>query len=454
MLSAVIIFAAGSAICGSANDAGALIGGRLIQGLGAAGINTLIEIILCDLLPLRERGQFMGLLFLFIVIGSVLGPFLGGLIVDKASWRWIFYLNLPVCALCFGLLFFALNLKHRSDDNSTPLQKLKKIDYIGVLLLCAAVTSLIYALTYGGGAKYAWSHPVIITTLVLGIFGHGLFIAFEASPWCYNPTMPLELFQNRTSVAAYVLEAVQILVSYGALYFLPLYFQSVLAVSPSRSGILLLPFSILFCLSAAIGGGLVTKLGRYRLVHIISFALMTIMMGVFTLLNRDTPLAANVVVGLISGISVGLPNASILTAVQASLPDSMNAASTGLFAFVRSLATVFAVTIPAAIFNSRFDGLLSTSALDNNVKSSLDLGKAYQQASPDFLHSFPAPVQDEIVGLYELSLKLVWQVLIGIAGIGVIASLVEKDLECRTEQTTEEFGLKDSEEKASNKSKV
>ncbi|TLD09350.1 uncharacterized protein PgNI_07990 [Pyricularia grisea] len=454
MLSAVTIFAAGSAICGAANNAGTLIGGRTIQGLGAAGINTLVELILCDLLPLRERGQFMGLLFLFIVVGSVLGPMLGGIIVDRTSWRWIFLINLPICALCFGLLFFALNLKHRPDDNSTPLQKLKKIDFVGVLILCVAVTLLIYALTYGGGAKYAWSHPVIITTLVLGIFGHGLFIAFEASPWCSNPTTPLTLFQNRTSVAAYTLEAVQILISWGALYFLPLYFQSVLAVTPSRSGVLILAFSISYCLSAAIGGGLVTKLGKYRLIHIISFALMTIMMGVFTVLNRNTSLAVNVIFGLIAGIGVGLPNASILTAVQASLPDSLNAASTALFAFIRSLATVFAVTIPAAIFNSRFDELLSTSALDNNVKMSLNLGKAYQQASPDFLHSFPAPVQDQIVGLYELSLKLVWQVLIGVAAIGVIASLFEKDLECRTEQTTEEFGLKDRDEKAPNKSEV
>ncbi|KAI6339065.1 MFS sugar transporter [Pyricularia oryzae] len=319
MLSAVTIFAAGSAICGAANNSGTLIGGRAIQGLGAAGINTLVELILCDLLPLRERGQFMGLLFLFIVVGSVLGPMLGGIIVDKTSWRWIFFINLPICALCFGLLFFALNLKHRRDDNSTSLQKLKKIDFVGVLIF---------------------------------------------------------------------------------------------------------------------------------------FAIMTIMMGVFTILNRNTSLAVNVILGLIAGVGVGLPNASILTAVQASLPDSLNAASTALFAFIRSLATVFAVTIPAAIFNSRFDELLSTSALDNDVKNSLDLGKAYQQASPDFLHSFPAPVQDQIVGLYELSLKLVWQVLIGIAAIGVIASLLEKDLECRTEQTTEEFGLKDRDEKAPKKSEV
>ncbi|KAK1950777.1 MFS general substrate transporter [Colletotrichum sublineola] len=445
MLSSVVIFAVGSAICGAANDAATLIGGRTIQGLGAAGINTLVEIILCDLLPLRERGQFMGFLFLFIVVGSVLGPLLGGIIVDKASWRWVFYLNLPICGLCLALLFFSLKLKHRTDDNSTPLEKLKKIDFVGLLLLCASVTSLLYALTYGGGAKYAWFHPVIIATLILGVVGHGLFVAFEASPWCPHPAVPISLFQNRTSVAAYVLEAVQILVSYGALYFLPLYFQSTVLVTPSRSGVLLLPFSILFCVSAAVGGGLVTSMGKFRMVHIASFALMTVMMGVFTLLNRNTHLAVSVVLGIIAGISVGLPNASILTAVQAALPDSLNAASTGAFAFIRSISTVFAITIPAAIFNSRFDGLLSSSNLDTGIKASLALGQAYQQASPDFVHSFPDAAQDQIITLYELSLQRVWQVLIALAGVGVIASLIEKDLECRAQQSTDEFGLKEDE---------
>ncbi|CAI0645663.1 unnamed protein product [Colletotrichum noveboracense] len=443
MLASVVIFAAGSAVCGAANNAATLIGGRAVQGLGAAGINTLVEIILCDLLPLRERGQFMGLLFLFIVIGSVLGPFLGGIIVQRTSWRWVFYLNLPICGVCLALLFFSLNLKHRSDEDSTPLEKLKRIDVVGLLLLCASVTSLLYGLTYGGGSKYAWSHPVIIITLVLGVIGHGLFIGFEASPWCPHPALPISLFQNRTSVAAYVAEAVQILVSYGALYFLPLYFQSTLLVYPERSGILLLPFSILFCISAAVGGALVTNMGKFRMVHVGSFALMTIMMGVFTLLNRNTHLAVIAITGIITGISVGLPNASILTAVQAALPDSLNAASTSAFAFIRSISTVFAITIPAAIFNSRFDELLSSSTLDSNARASLGLGQAYQQASRDFVRSFPDAVQNEIIGLYEVSLQRVWQVLIAIAGLGVIASLIEKDLECRTEQTTEEFGLKE-----------
>ncbi|TIC99614.1 Efflux pump FUS6 [Colletotrichum higginsianum] len=450
MMVSVVIFSAGSAVCGTANSARELIGGRAVQGLGAAGINVLVEVILCDLLPLRERGQFMGFLFLFIVLGSVLGPLLGGLIVDRVSWRWVFFLNLPIGGACLVLLFFSLQLKHREDDGSTPMEKLKKIDIIGLLILCGSVTSLLYALTYGGGAKYSWSHPVVITTLVLGILGHGLFLAYEASSWCPHPALPISLFQNRTSVGAYVAEFMQLMVSTGVLYFLPLYFQSTQLVSPSRSGVLLLPFSITFCITAAIGGALVTKLGKFQMVHVASYALQTVIMGVFTLLDRNTSLAVTVITSLIAGASVGLPNASLLTAVQVALPDSLNAASTSAFAFIRSIATVFAVTVPAAIFNSRFDELLSSQGLDLDpaAKAGLELGQAYEKASRGFVDSFTDPDRGLIISMYEMSLRRVWQILIAFAGIGLIAVLAEKNLETRTEQTSDDFGIKERETKA------
>lgn len=126
MLSSITIFATGSAMCGAANDIATLIGGRTIQGFGVAGINILAEVILSDLLPmrLRDRDQFMGFIFLFTVLGSLLGPFLGGIIIGGASWRWIFLLNLPFCGFCLGLLFISLKpAKARSNDDRTPLQR-------------------------------------------------------------------------------------------------------------------------------------------------------------------------------------------------------------------------------------------------------------------------------------------------------------------------------------------
>ena len=443
MITSLGIFALGSGIAGGSTSASMLIGGRTIQGLGAAGINVLVEIIICDLLPLRERGQFMGLMFVFIVLGSVLGPFLGGVLVDRVSWRWVFYLNLPFCALCLVLLVLFLRVQRPNSGQSTK-ESLKKVDLLGLIILCGAISSLLYALTYGG-TRYDWTHASIILSFVMGVVGIALFFVYQVSPLCKHPAMPKELFGNRTSVAALLATFMQMMSSYVPLYFLPVYFQAVQRVSPSRSGVQILPFSASFCISGLFGGILVSKLGRFKGVHIVSFALQIISLGTFTLLDRKTSTTVWVVLQLIFGWSLGMPNPSLLTAIQADLPDSFNAASTGAFAFARSVATIFAVSVPAAVFGNRFDQLLATTNVvrDPATQAALARGLAYEKASRDFINSFPEEIQDGIITLYEQSLKRVWYVSLAFAGAGFLFVLLEKNLVTREEKDTSQFELQD-----------
>ncbi|KAI1505451.1 MFS general substrate transporter [Biscogniauxia marginata] len=441
MIGAVAIFVLGSGICGGANSPNMLIGGRTVQGLGAAGINVLVELILCDVLPLRERGQFMGLLFVFITLGSVIGPFAGGILVERVSWRWAFYINLPLGGASLILLLLVLRLKHRATD--TFAEKVKKIDFVGNFILTASVTSVLYALVYGG-TRYQWSHPSMIITLVLGLFGHILFLLFEASRFCPQPVMPIIMFKNRTSAAGFILTFLQTMVSYWALYFLPLYFQAVLLVSPTFSGIYLLPFSILYSVGAAIGGGIATKLGRFKIIHIVGFALMTISMGVFTIFDRYTHQAVYIILQLIIAAGLGIVMACLLPAIQTALPDSLNAASTGTFAFIRSVGTIWGVGIPAAIFNNRFDQLLP-SLQDSQAQAALQNGQAYEKASKSFVDSFDPETSNVIVGLYEASIQRVFQLGIIFAGLGFLVSFMEKNLQMRTELETDDFGLADDE---------
>ncbi|KAI8630956.1 MFS general substrate transporter [Xylariaceae sp. FL1651] len=438
-IGAVAIFTVGSGICGGATSTNVLIGGRTIQGLGAAGINMLVELILCDLLPLRERGQFFGVLFLFIILGSVIGPFLGGILVDRVSWRWTFYINIPFGGVSTILLFFSLRIKHNAHGN--VLEKFKRIDFIGNFLLAASVASVLYALTYGG-TRFNWTNPGIIVSLVLGLLGHIIFLLFEASPLCRDPVMPMSLFKNRTSSAAYIATFLQTIVSFWALYFLPLYFQSVQLVSPTRSGVLLLPFSIIYALAAFAGGGLTTKLGRYRIIHFVGFAIMTIGIGTFTIFDRNTHLAVIVVLEVIFAFGIGVVTPNLLTAIQAALPENLNAASTGTFAFVRSIGTIWGVSIPAAIFNNRVDQLL-VELYDESAIAALSHGGAYESASNIFLDSFPAHIRDVIISIYERSLKQVWQIGIVFAGLGFLVIVFEKNLELRKEKGTQEVELED-----------
>ncbi|KAI0830978.1 major facilitator superfamily-domain-containing protein [Hypoxylon sp. FL0890] len=440
MITALGIFSLGSGIAGGSASASMLIGGRTIQGLGAAGINVLVEIIICDLLPLRERGQFMGLMFVFIFLGSVCGPFLmGGILVDRASWRWVFYLNLPFCGLCLVLLLLFLRVQRPNSGQSTK-ESLKKVDFLGLFILCGAISSLLYALTYGG-TRYDWSDPSIIVSLVMGMVGIVLFFTYQVSPLCRNPAMPKVLFGNRTSIAALLATFMQLMTSYVPLYFLPVYFQAVQRVSPSRSGIQILPFSATFCVSGLVGGILVSKVGRFKGVHIVSFALQIVSLGTFTLLNRNSTTAVWVTLELIYGWSLGMPNPSLLTAIQADIPDSLDAASTGAFAFVRSVATIFAVSVPAAVFGNCFDQLLATS--DVVTQAALARGLAYEKASRDFINSFPQDIQDGIISLYELSLQRVWYVSMAFAGAGFLFVLVEKNLVTREVKDTSQFELED-----------
>ncbi|RYP59737.1 hypothetical protein DL770_010149 [Monosporascus sp. CRB-9-2] len=441
MITALCIFALGSGIAGGSTSASMLIGGRTIQGLGAAGINVLVEIIICDLLPLRERGQFMGLMFVFIVLGSTCGPFLGGILVDRVSWRWVFYLNLPFCGLCLVLLLLFLRVQSPNSGQSTK-EGLKKVDFLGLFILCGAISSLLYAMTYGG-TRYDWSHPSIVVSFVMGIAGIALFFIYQVSPLCTHPAMPKALFGNRTSVAALLATFMELMVSYVPLYFLPVYFQAVQRVSPSRSGVQIIPFSATFCVSGLVGGILVSKLGRFKGVHIVSFALQIVSLGTFTLLDGDSTMAVWVILQLIFGWSVGMPNPSLLTAIQADIPDSLNAASTGAFAFVRSVATIFTVSVPAAVFVNRFDQLLTTTDVvrDPALQAALARGLAYEKASREFINSFPQEIQDGIISLYELSLKRVWYVSMAFAGAGFLFVLLEKNLVTREEKDTSEFEL-------------
>ncbi|KAI0416971.1 MFS general substrate transporter [Xylaria grammica] len=439
MIGAVALFTLGSGICGGSTSTNMLIGGRTVQGLGAAGINMLIELILCDLLPLRERGQFFGALFLFLILGSALGPFLGGILVDRVSWRWAFYINLPFGGASLVLLYFVLHVRHKPQGS--VVDKLKKIDLFGNFLLAASVSSVLYALTYGG-TRYNWSNAGIIASLVLGLVGHVLFLLFEASPLCRDPVMPLSLFKHRTSTAAFIATFLQTIVSFWALFFLPLYFQSVKLVAPTRSGVLILPFTIIYSISGLIGGGLATKLGRFRIIHFAGFALITIGIGTFTLFERDTHLAEIEVLQVVFAFGIGIVAPSLLTAIQAALPDELNAASTGTFAFVRSIGTIWGVSIPAAIFNNRFDELL-LELPDETARAALARGHAYESASAAFVNSFPGPIRDMIISIYERSLMRVWQIGIVFAGLGFLVVFLERDLELRTEQESQEFGLEE-----------
>ncbi|KAF8860417.1 MFS general substrate transporter [Acephala macrosclerotiorum] len=430
-------FTLGCGICGGASSASMLVAGRAIQGLGAGGVNVLIEIIICDILPLRERGKFLAPIFGLIALGTALGPFFGGLIVQYASWRWVFYLNLPIGGLTLILLVVFLDVNY--DKETHFMVRIKRIDWIGNTFFVISMVSILIALSWAG-ALYSWSSFRVLVPLILGLVGLVAFLIYEASPFCAEPTMPLHLFTNRTSFTAYGLTFFHSISTISAIYFLPVYFQGVRGTSPARSGIDFLP-TILFLLPAAItAGGLLSTFGRYRPLHHAGFAIMLIGFGLFSLLNVNSSTAVWVIFQAIEAAGAGLVLPVLLPAVQASLAEADTALATSTWAFVRSFGLIWGITIPSAVFNNRFESLM-TAINDPAIVAELSGGQAYERATKVFLDSIMDPVvRNQIIWVFSETLKTIWYVSIAFAALGFLLVNFEKEVPLRKELDTK-FGI-------------
>ena len=341
-----------------------------------------------------------------------------------------------------AMLFAFLHVKSRKE--MTFLQKMKRIDYIGNAMIMASSVSVLYALTYGG-SRYPWGSWRIVVPLVLGLVGMALFYLFENSRFVIEPVTPPRLFKNRTSATVFVITFLNSVLLYWALFFLPVYFQAVLLSSSSRTGVDLLPVVLVAVPAAVVAVIILTKYGRYRPLHHIGFAFVTIGLGLFTLLDANSSTAEWVIFQMIAGGGSGFVLNTLLPACQAALPESDQAASTATWAFVRSFGSIWGVAIPAAIFNSRFQ-TLSPRISDPTARATLSAGQAYEHATVGFVKSFQGTLRSEIIGVYSDTLKTVWQVAIAFSGVAFFLVFIEKEIVLRTELETE-FGLEKEEEK-------
>ncbi|KID73297.1 Efflux pump FUS6 [Metarhizium brunneum] len=419
---ATAAFVLGSGICGGATGMGTLIAGRVVQGIGAGGINVLVEIIICDLVPLRERGTYFAIIFGLVAIGTALGPFFGGLIVTYPSWRWVFYLHLPVGGFALLLLLVFLNVKHNREK--TLATRLTTIDWVGNVIF-------------------------VLTPLIVGFSGLVGFVIFEASALAPYPTVPLHLLSNRTSAIVFFLTLMHSIVTMWAIYFLPIYFQGVLGSTPSRSGVQLLPTILILIPFAAAGGALMSKLGRYRAIHQAGHALMVLGFGLFTLLDENSNTGTWVGLQIVESAGAGLIAPTLLPAVMAPLAESDTALAAATWAFFRSFGLTWGTAIPAAIFNNRFDQLAETEITDPVLRSRLTGGRAYESATAAFRSTLSEATRNEFTRVLEMSLQRTWQVAIGFAALGFLLVFLEKEVPLRQELETE-FGMVDKKDREEN----
>jgi EmrB/QacA subfamily drug resistance transporter len=438
---AVFIFAVGSAIAGPAPTLGVLIVGRAIQGIGCAGINTMTEMVVCDLVPLRERGKFMGFIFAFYAISTTVGPLVGGAFSTYVTWRWIFYLNLPLAGLTLGMVIVSLGALPKGSRVS--LSSLKRVDWTGNILLVASITSILLALTWGGGQE-PWSSWRAILPLVLGLLGLPLFLLFETR--VQEPTTPLRLFSNRTSLVGFWCAFMHNMLIFWILFTLPVYFQAVLRDSAFQSGINILPTSAVCMPFTILSGGIMSKLGRYRPLLMVGFALFPIAIGLFSRLDQSSTTAYWAGAQIIGALAIGIITPVTLQTALTPLPETDVAVATATWAFMRGFGTIWGAAIPLAVFNSKVASLVTERLQDNQAASELlSNGGAYTLAAGGSLYASlrlddNPTLQAAIKGLYVDSLKLCWQVGLAFAILGFILTFLAKEISMRTELETE-FGI-------------
>ncbi len=329
------------------------------------------------------------------------------------------------------------------DRQTSIATRLKNIDYTGNLILITSVVAVLIALSWGG-TKYPWSSYQILVPLLLGLLGLVLFHIYEAMPWVKEPTLPEAVFKRRTPAAALALTFLQAVLVFWAIYFLPVYFQAVLGISPFISGVALLPTMLLSVVAAAVAGIIVTKTGRYRPLHNVAFGITSLRMGLTSRFDRDTSTAEWVLVQCVMSVGLGLLMSSILPAVQADLPESDVAAATAAFAFIRTYGQIWGVSVPAAIFNAKFASEAWRIA-DLNVQVALSDGRAYSFANAELIASYPDGIRDRVIDVYSRSLQLTWLVSIAFAVLGFLLCFVEKEIFLRDTLETE-FGLEETKE--------
>ncbi|MFZ3594329.1 DHA2 family efflux MFS transporter permease subunit [Streptomyces sp. BH104] len=388
---AIVIFLVGSALCGLAQNMGQLIGFRALQGLGGGGLMVLSMAIVGDIVSPRERGKYQGLFGAVFGATSVLGPLLGGLFTEHLSWRWVFYVNLPIGVVALLVIAAALHIPVRSREH--------RIDYLGTFLVASVATCLVLVASLGG-TTWAWGSPQIIGLAVLGVLlGVAfVFVEFRAA----EPVLPMRLFRVRTFTLSAVISFVIGFAMFGAMTYLPTFLQVVQGVTPTMSGVHMLPMVFGILLSTTLSGQVVSRTGRWKIFPVAGTAIT--MIGLLLLHNMDEHTATGIMslYFFVFGAGLGLVMQVLVLIVQNAVPyEDLGVATSGA-TFFRSIGASFGVAIFGTIFANQLASRLGDALAGRQLPPGVtpdSLG-----ADPRGIAALPPGLRDPVVHAYSTSI--------------------------------------------------
>ncbi|KAJ6498098.1 MFS general substrate transporter [Mycena vitilis] len=419
ILLAIFLFALGSVLCGTARNMPWLIAGRALQGMGGGGVVSFTNIIISDLVPLKDRGLIGGVLNFIWAAFAAVGPVVGGALANAGQWRWLFYLNIFVCGLAFALVYSLVRV------DAPPSESLKKrtrlLDWPGMLLIVASSTSIIVALTWSG-VQYPWASSHVLVPLLVGFLGLVVFILYEQKV-ATNPITPFPLFMNRTTCAGYIQTFLVHFISLAIIYYIPTYYQACKAASAEQSGIDTLGLSIALGPAVAFGSWSVSKFKRYRPQFWVGWVLLTASLALMSTIKADSGISLSIGFTILSSIGAGIITSITTFPVLAPVPPSKAPFGLAFLLFLRLFAGVWGTSIGGAILQNQLTKKLPAQFF---VLFPEDTNLAYS-AIPD-LASVSEPTRSEIRAAFADSISVIWKVLSGLAGAGLIVSLFMKEV--------------------------
>ncbi|MBV9802117.1 MAG: MFS transporter [Solirubrobacterales bacterium] len=418
---AIVLFLIGSALCGLSQNMTELIAFRALQGLGGGGLMVTTMAVVGDIIPPRDRGRYQGFFGAVFGVSTVIGPLLGGFFVDSLSWRWIFYVNLPLGLLALvviGAVFHA-----RAD------QVHRRIDYLGAAVLTACLSAVVL-FTSLGGTSYHWGSPLIVALIAIAAVALFCFPVVEAR--AAEPILPLNLFRNRTFVVTSAVGFIIGLALFGAVTYLPLYLQVVKGHSPTSSGLLITPMMAGLLVTSILSGNLISRFGRYRMFPIAGTAVATVGLYLLSRLGVTTSTLAAALYMLVLGLGLGMVMQVLVLAVQNAVDYRYLGVATSGSTLFRQVGGSIGVSAFGAIFSSRLAGELA-----KRVPPGVHIPA---EANPAAVKHLPAAVHGAYIEAFSAALQPVFVTAAAVALFAFLLSWLLRELPLRQTAAAEGVG--------------